>query len=289
MQHDRVAIVGARGQLGSALVRLLGGRAVELTRNDINLADQDNVRGAIQAARASLVINTAAYNFVDQAERTPDEAWAVNRDGPRHLALACAAMDAPLVHVSTDYVFGGDGRRTPYTEGAAPCPVSVYGQTKAAGELAVAESCPRHLIVRTCGLYGEARSPGKGNFVKAMLRLATGNRPVRVVNDQHCTPTFVDDLAAAILALVAAGAHGIYHATNSGATTWYGMAEAIFRNLGYKVDLQPISSAEYGAAAARPAYSVLDTAKFAGVIGAPLRPWGTALAEYLDRIAKTNA
>jgi dTDP-4-dehydrorhamnose reductase len=228
------------------------------------------------------VINAAAYNFVDRAEDERDRASAVNALGPRHLAESCASLDIPLDHVSTDYVFGQDaGRRIPYSEADHPGPLSEYARSKLAGENSVRDVCPKHFIVRTCGLYGRASSPGKGNFVETMLRLGRERGAVSVVDDQWCTPTSAVDLADAIAGLIATDNYGLYHATNAGSTTWCGFATEIFRLAGLAVDVKPITTAQFGARAGRPAYSVLDSSKLAATIGRPMRPWQEALADYL--------
>src|SRR5207245_2771295 len=164
-----------------------------------------------------------------------------------------------LVHYSTDYVFGLDGSRaTPLTEDDSPGPVSVYGLSKLAGEYLVRSICPKHFVIRTCGLYGVWGSGGKGgNFVETMLRVAGQGKPLRVVADQVCTPTYTVDLAEATAALLPTGRYGLYHLTSGGSCSWYEFARAIFELSGVRADLSPITSAEYKAAARRPGYSVL--------------------------------
>jgi dTDP-4-dehydrorhamnose reductase len=199
------------------------------------------------------------------------------------LALACNEAGARFVHFSTDYVFGADAARTAsYTEDDAPGPVSVYGQSKRAGERAVLSASPRHLVIRTCGLYGVWGSGGKGgNFVETMLRVAGQGKPLRVVHDQRCTPSYTADVADAAVQLIGRGGAGLFHVVNGGECSWFEFAAEIFRQSGLKPDLTPITSAEFAAAAKRPAYSVLSTAKLTGFGVPPLRPWADALAEYL--------
>ncbi|MGD9853711.1 MAG: dTDP-4-dehydrorhamnose reductase [Planctomycetaceae bacterium] len=279
----RIAVIGAHGQLGSDLIRRLGGNAVGLTHADIEITDPASILMALDAASPDVVINTAAYNLVDKAEQEPQSAFAINAFGPRHVARYCAQQDIVLVHVSTDYVFGQDaGRARPYTEGDLPGPVSVYGTSKLAGEHLVRASCPRHFIVRSCGLYGRPTSAGKGNFVRTMLRLANDRDELSVVDDQHCTPTSTADLAAAIVSLVRTEDYGVYHMTNSGSTTWCGFAREIFARSGLDIRVKPITSAQYSAPARRPAYSVLDCGRFTRVTGVTLSCWQHALAEYLS-------
>ncbi len=285
----RIAIVGAAGQLGTELRKILpADTTILLDRRAIDIVDQHAVMAALDAARPQLVINTAAYNFVDRAEEEPQAAYAVNALGPRNLALWCESAGAALVHVSTDYVFrgwtidGGDRveQRTPYSELDPPLPPNAYGVSKLAGECYVRGLCSKHFVVRTCGLYGHTNGT-KGNFVETMLRLGHKQRELRVVNDQHCTPTSVADIAEALVALAKTDAYGLYHVTNGGETTWNGFACEIFRQAGLDVDVKGVTSADYGAVARRPAYSVLDCGKASGILRRPLSPWQDALERYL--------
>jgi dTDP-4-dehydrorhamnose reductase len=293
----RIAVLGAAGQLGRDLCPRLPGEVVPLTRAEIDLAAVASIPRTLDAVRPDVLINCAAYNWVDRAEAEPGVAFAVNALGVRQLAAQCAARGIRFVHFSTDYVFGLDETRTtPLTEGNLPGPVSVYGLSKLAGEYFARTECPEVLVIRTCGLYGVWGSGGKGgNFVETMLRLAATGQPIRVVNDQRCTPSYTVDVAEATMALIHNAAQGIFHVTNAGSCTWYEFAAEIFRQAGLKPNLQPITSAEYGAAARRPRYSVLSNAKLAGY-GQPAlrpvpppRPWPDALAAYLaERTKRTT-
>lgn len=289
----RIALIGAAGQLGTALQRSFAGSpaaseppgrwdVAPLEHRQIEITDAASVDAALSAARPECVINTAAYNLVDRAEDEPEAACRVNALGPRQLALWCAARDVPLVHVSSDYVFGLDrGRNTPYTEDDPPGPQSAYAVSKLAGEYFVQALCPRSFVVRTCGLYGRASSPGKGNFVQTMLRLGRERGTVRVVDDQFCTPTFAADVADAIVRLIPSGAWGLYHATNSGETTWCRLAREVFRVAGLDAEVIPITTAEFAAKARRPPYSILGCEKLKRTIGFELPPWQDAVARYL--------
>lgn len=278
----RIAIVGGRGQLGTALAKVLPGDLLPLASDGFDIASPDQVRQRFDTDRPQLVINAAAYNFLDRAEDEPERAYAVNALGPRNLAAWCSQHDVPLVHVSTDYVFGLDtGRDSPYRETDLPGPQSVYAVSKLAGEAFVRSLAARHWVVRTCGLYGKAISPGKGNFVETMLRLGRERDSLSVVDDQWCTPTSALDLARAISKLVSTDQYGLYHATSSGKTTWYQLAAEIFRLAQIGVTIRPITTAEYPTKARRPGFSVLDTSKLAGAIGGPLPSWKDSLAEYL--------
>jgi len=279
----KTIVLGSAGQLGRDLVPRLLGDVVPLTRADIDLARPASVRPVLESLRPAVVLNCAAYNLVDQAEADPEAALAVNALGVRALAEACRDLGCVLVHFSTDYVFGLDEqRRTPFAETDAPGPVSVYGLSKLAGEYFVRALCPRHFVIRTCGLYGVWGSGGKGgNFVETMLRVAGQGKPLRVVGDQHCTPSCTVDVAAAAVALLATSQYGLYHVVNAGACTWHEFAQAIFALTGVAADLTAIASRDWPAPARRPGYSVLGMERWAA-LGLPApRPWRDALAAYL--------
>jgi dTDP-4-dehydrorhamnose reductase len=279
-------LIGGNGQLGTDLrLRWEADRPREalvcLTHADVEVTDLDGVRAVMHRHRPVIVINTSAYHQVDMAERHPERAFEVNALGPRNLAIACGEVDALLVHFSTDYVFSGGAGR-PYTEDDRPDAVNVYGVSKVAGEMLVRQTWPRHLIVRTSGLYGIAGSSGKGgNFVETMLRLASAGRPIRVVNDQVLTPTSSAALALQVLRLLEAGASGTYHATCQGECSWYEFAAEIFRQAGLRTDLASQTTAESGAVARRPGYSVLRNRGVQN-LGVDLMPeWPDALSAYL--------
>ncbi|HTU17442.1 MAG TPA: dTDP-4-dehydrorhamnose reductase [Gemmataceae bacterium] len=282
----RYAVLGAAGQLGRDLCPRLPGEVIPLSRNGspaVDLSRPESLLALFDNTRPDVVINCAAYNFVDRAESEPQEAFAVNAWGVRELARLCRERDCLLVHFSTDYVFGLDAaRRQPWTESDAPGPVSVYGLSKLAGEYLVRMSCPRHLVIRTCGLYGVWGSGGKGgNFVETMLRLSSQGKPLRVVNDQTCTPSYTVDVAETTIALLNAGQLGLYHVTNSGSCTWYELTRTIFELSGVQASLTPIPSSEYPTPARRPTYSVLDHAALRALGISSPRPWREALAAYL--------
>jgi dTDP-4-dehydrorhamnose reductase len=277
----RVAVLGADGQLGRELLSHLSAPQ-PLRRADCDLARGDTVRHAVERGAFDVLVNCAAYNLVDRAETEPDAAFAVNALGTRHLARACAARGTKLVHFSTDYVFGRETRGIPFTETDAPAPASAYGVSKLAGEHCALAASPSALVIRSSGLYGAHGVGGKGgNFVETMLRLAREGKPLRVVNDQRCTPTYTVDLAGATEELVRLGATGLVHVTNGGDCTWFEFAREIFRLAGLAPHLTPITSAEFGAPARRPAYSVLSNARAHGLGVKPLRHWKDALAAYL--------
>ncbi len=289
----RYAVLGAAGQLGRDLCPRLVGEVIPLSRGGaaaVDLARPESLRTLFDDVRPDVVVNCAAYNFVDRAESEPHEAFAVNAWGVRELARLCGERDCLLVHFSTDYVFGLDAaRRQPWSEDEAPGPLSVYGLSKLAGEYLVRSLCPRHLIIRTCGLYGVWGTGGKGgNFVETMLRLAGQGKPLRVVDDQTCTPSYTVDVAETTIALLKTGRPGLYHVTNSGSCTWHELARTIFELSGVSANLTPIPSREYPTPAQRPAYSVLDHSALRKAGVASPRSWRRALAAYLrERQRKT--
>jgi dTDP-4-dehydrorhamnose reductase len=279
----KTVVLGASGQLGRDLCPLLSGEVIPFGRAEADLTDAVRLREALSGLRPDTVINCAAYNFVDKAETEPEAAFAVNAWGVRSLAMICRELESTLVHFSTDYVFGlNEGRCTPLTEDDPPGPVSVYGLSKLAGEYLVRSICPKHFVIRTCGLYGVWGSGGKGgNFVETMLRVAGQGKPLRVVNDQRCTPSFTLDVAMASVTLIASKAYGVYHLTNAGDCTWYGLAREVFNLSGVTADITPITTGEFGATARRPGYSVLSNQKASRRGGELPRPWQEALAAYV--------
>ena len=283
----RTLIIGAQGQLGSELARrLAGSETTALARADLDIADPHAVNAVLDRVQPQCVINAAAYNFVDRAEDQPQEALAVNALGPRDLAHWCTAHAARLVHVSTDYVFGLDERRrTPYREDDCPGPISTYAVSKLSGEQLVRAGGQQHLVIRTCGLYGLNATQQKGNFVSTMLRIGRERGEVRVVDDQRCTPTWVPDVADAMLGLIEQNASGLYHVTNAGSATWREFAEEIFRLAGLSVRVMPITSAQFGARARRPSYSVLDCGRLLQALRRPMPDWHEALARHISLLA----
>jgi dTDP-4-dehydrorhamnose reductase len=272
----KILIAGAHGQLGRALRAALRGHDVEaLGRDQLDITRADEVLRAVRASACALVVNAAAYNAVDRAEAEPAAAFATNEAGPRTLAEATAGCGAALLHFSSDYVFDG-GSREPYAEDARPNPLSVYGKSKLAGERAIRSVNPRHYIVRTAWLYSEHGH----NFPLTMIGAAKRG-PLRVVDDQHGSPTYAPHLAAAVRRLIDAGApFGLYHMAGAGGTTWYGLARALFRRLRIDVALEPVTTAEYPRPAPRPAYAVLTTTREPNF---PLPSWETGLDEFVGR------
>lgn len=279
MNTKPILVTGADGQLGLEFLRQLGSSALGVDQPQLDISDPAQVTAWFAAWKPKVVINCAAYTAVDRAEDEPEACRSVNRDAVQWLAEACAARGATLIHISTDYVFGAERtRNAPYRESDPTGPLGVYGQTKLEGERCAA-TCPQHLIVRTCGLYG--LSSRRNNFVEAILRRAEAGQPLRVVQDQYCTPSYVRHVAGAVLCLWRLAAQGLYHVVNEGATTWYEFACEIVRRCGLSVPVQPIPTSEYPTRAQRPGYSVLDTSKYRASGGPALPSWSDAVQEYL--------
>lgn len=284
-----IAITGSQGQLGSELCRQLGEQAVGLDLPEFDLTNAELVFQRLSDLRPNAVINTAAYTLVDRAEIETERCRAINVDAVRRLADACRTLDCPLVQISTDYVFGAESARSvPYRETDEPGSQGMYARTKLEAEHQAAR-WEKHLIVRTCGLYGQLGSRSPGNFVETMLRLGAAGKRLRVVDDQRCTPTYVPHLARAIRFLLDAGVRGLFHVVNSGETDWYSFAAEVFRLSDMQVEMERITTAQYGAPAPRPLYSVLDCGKYHRLDGRPaMPPWQAALAEYLGRRLSPN-
>jgi len=244
------------------------------------------VKSCFVRSRPDVVINIAAYVRVDDCESNPDLAYMVNALGVRNVAAAAQEIGAKLVHLSTDYVFGGEERpsRVPYIEFDTPFPVNVYGRSKLAGEDFVRHLCLKHFIIRTSGLYGIAGSSGKGgNFVETILKLGREQDELKVVNDQVFSPSYTKDLARKIVQLINTAYYGIFHITNRGACSWYEFTSEILRLAGLKVRLTPITSDEYPQKAERPHFSVLDNYQLRLLGMDDMRPWPEALKDYMSR------
>jgi dTDP-4-dehydrorhamnose reductase len=270
-----ILVVGANGMLGHDLMTVLEGEVRGLDLPDLDITSLESVQRAVLTLKPRVIVNAAAYTDVDGCETNRDLAMQVNGEGVAHLALAARLVDATLVQVSTDYVFDG-GKGSPYLEDDATGPLSVYGESKLAGELNAAVA-PRHLLVRTQWLYG---AHGK-NFVETMLRLAGERSELTVVDDQIGSPTWTMDLARAIKALLDKGCTGTYHAANSGFCSWNEFARAIFAQVGKQVAVLPMTTAQLDRPARRPLYSTLDCSRLVRDTGFQPQPWQQALKAYL--------
>jgi dTDP-4-dehydrorhamnose reductase len=287
----RIIVIGARGQVGWELNRratLLGHDVLAWDVAELDITAAAAVDQALDASGADVAINAAAYTAVDKAEQEPERAFAVNRDGPAHLAAACARSNIPLLHISTDYVF--DGRKAvPYNEDDPPAPLGVYGWSKQEGDEAVRRLWSRHLILRVSWVFGAHGH----NFVKTILRLAREREELRVVADQWGCPTYAGDIADVLLELVgrmaeidARDAWDTYHYCGEPATTWHGFASAIIEQARARESLQvravtAITTADYPTPTARPANSVLDSTRLTARFGIRPRPWREGLEAML--------
>ena len=289
-----ILITGCNGQLGSELAKDLNNGCTELGpipeefRNaqvvcgdvqEMDITDYDAVIDLVEELNLDLIINCAAYTNVNGCESDSDTAFRVNAIGARNLAMAAERFGAKLVHVSTDYVFAGNGT-VPYTEWDLCNPQSVYGKTKYLGEQYVRDFCSRYFIVRTAWLYGYIGN----NFVKTMLKLAREKGGAAVVNDQRGNPTNAVDLAHHILKLAATEQYGIYHCTGNGECSWYDFASKIVEYAGIPATISPCTTEEYPTPAKRPAYSSLDNRMLRNTVGDDMRDWQVALKYYLEHL-----
>ena len=282
----RVLLTGANGQLGRALQSTspAAGDITALSRADLDIGDPESIRTAIEQVRPDWILNAAAYTAVDRAEEEPDLARAINETAVKHLAQASRAAGARLLHVSTDFVFDGNGQR-PYRPDDSTAPLNVYGLTKRDGEKAALKATAEDaVIVRTAWVYSRT---GR-NFLTTMMRLMHERESLKIVDDQQGAPTSTSDLAGAIWTLIDAQAEGgIYHYTNSGEATWYEFAQAIHAALQVQepvtplAHIEPTDTAGFPTPAKRPAYSVLDCAKIETIIG-KRTPWQDALHNVMN-------
>lgn len=305
----RILVTGARGQLGKAVIRELLGEnqdfdfklmltvsndaswnslynwmkdeglsdaRAEITALDIR--DYYLVKAALSSFMPDVVINCVAYTAVDDCEDYEEEAGLVNETGVKNLALAAKEIGAVLVHISTDYVFDGNGT-SPYTEDEEVNPVNAYGRTKALGERAVFENMEKYFIIRTAWLYGEGK-----NFVKTMISLSEKNKTLRVVSDQIGSPTSANELARFIVYLIQTDKYGIWHGVCDGSTSWYEFTKKIMKLTGKEeVEVLPIKSEEYRTKAKRPYFSVLSNKKMHNETDFKIKSWEEALKEYLQK------
>lgn len=264
MQKSKVVVFGSGGQLGVELVREFTERGYSVQgfeRADVDIGDAARVEHVLAGSNPEIVLNSAAYNQVDVAEREPVPAFIANGIAVRNLAMACRQLDAQLVHFSTDYVFDGAAVR-PYTEEDRPRPLGAYGVSKLAGELYAQAYLEQPLVIRTCGVFGPGGlKTARGNFIETMLRLAAANRPIRVVEDHVASPTYAPLLAARAADLVERKQRGLFHAGGGMPISWFEFAAMIFRVAGLRPQLQPTNEREYRTAARRPKYSALSNAK----------------------------
>jgi dTDP-4-dehydrorhamnose reductase len=295
----RIVVTGREGQVVRSLIERASDHpsleVVALGRPELDLADPASIAASIAAAKPDIVVSAAAYTAVDQAEDEPEVAFMVNERGAGEVARAARVAGAPIIHLSTDYVFSGE-QEDPYTETMATAPKSVYGASKLAGEAAVREANPDHLILRTAWVY----SPFGRNFAKTMLALARTRDRLNVVDDQHGNPTSALDIADAIFAVVKRWANaggsrpaGIYHFAGSGVATWCGFARQIFetsRKLGGPfADVAAITSQEYPTKAIRPKNSRFDCSRFSADFGYKAPDWRESTEKVVRRLVAEAA
>jgi len=281
----KVMVTGANGQLGADLcLALRDFQVIPLTHRDIEVSDISSVKEAFVKYQPEMVINAAAYVRVDDCETNPDKAFLVNALGARNVAVQAAGLEASLIQISTDFVFGGEAepQAVPYTEFDTPVPPNIYGKSKLAGEDFVRHLCQKHFIVRTSALFGSAGSSGKGgNFVETILGLGREQDEIRVVSDQFFSPTYTKDLAQKIAQLITTEYYGIFHITNRGACSWYDFATEILKLAGLKTRVIPVTSDQYPQKARRPCFSVLDNYHLRLLSMDDMRPWQESLRDYM--------
>ncbi len=281
----KIVVLGASGQLGSCLKKISAERNLTdisfPSEEQANILDKDLLDKLFSAEKPQYVINCAAYTAVDKAEDDVDTCRKVNRDGAAYIAEVCKKHQAALIHISTDFVFKGDVPKL-LSETDPAEPENIYGLTKLEGEAAIAEILPEYYTIRTSWLYSEFGN----NFVKTMLRLGRERDQLGVIVDQVGSPTYAIDLANVILDIIDSGnnAHGIYHYSNEGVTSWYDFAKAVFDISNTQVTLNPVKTSEYVTKAVRPAYSVMDKTKIKNTFSIQIPNWRDSLRVCLDRI-----
>lgn len=279
----KVLVTGASGQLGYDVVRELtkrGHEAVGVSSKEMDITDPAQVEKVITAANVDVVMHGAAYTAVDAAEDNEAQCRRVNANGTENIAVVCKKLDIPMVYISTDYVFDGQGTR-PWEPEDERHPLNVYGQTKYEGELAVQKNLEKYFIVRIAWVFGI----NGNNFIKTMLKLSKTHDTLTVINDQIGSPTYTYDLARLLVDMMETDKYGIYHATNEGLCSWYEFAVEIFRQAGIPMNVIPVTSAEYKAAKAkRPFNSRMNKDKLEAKGFERLPQWQDALARYLEEI-----
>jgi len=281
----KILLTGSSGQLGQSILKVSANHNFEIISTDLDSLDitnSDAIEEIFSAEKPDIVINAAAYTDVDKATEEHETANLVNGKAPGLLAQASKKHNALFIHISTDYVFDGK-KNTPYSESDVADPANAYGKSKLLGEQAVARSGAAALIIRTAWLYSESGH----NFVKTMIKLAKQGKALRVINDQHGSPTYAGDLAEAILFLAGnrfPSGVTIFHVTNSGTTTWHGLAEKTFAYADIKADLSAVSTQEYGSATTRPMNSVLSNERLQILTGYSMPHWEEGLMRCIKAL-----
>lgn len=278
----KIIVTGCNGQLGRAINELYAGTEdisfVNTDVGELDITDIDSVMGLVREVKPYAIINCAAHTNVDGCETDYDNAFRINAIGPRNLSIASRETGAKLMHISTDYVFDGKSRQNPYVETDATDPQSAYGSTKLAGEVFVRDFADRYFILRTAWLYGDGK-----NFARTMVRLSENHDQIRVVNDQFGSPTSASELAKAIDALLFTENYGLFHATCEGSCCWADFAREVLRLAGKKTEIVDVTTAEYGAVAPRPAYSILENRMFKLTTDFMFADWHDAVEEYMKK------
>lgn len=283
----KIALIGANGQLGSDIYKVFVKdnffEIIPLTKEELDITDFDKTKKVLEEINPNIVLNTAAYVRVDEAEDHPQEVFLINTFAQKNLAELCQKNNWVLVYISTDYVFGEDEKRTlPYQEEDKPGPVNIYGLSKLAGEYVTKFICPRYFIIRTCGLFGVAGSSGKGtNIVESLLKIGKKKGEIKVVDDQIVSPTYTKNMAENLLLLLKKGNFGVYHMVSEGECSWYDFACEIFRLLKIKIKCQKIKSNQYPFRAKRPFYSVLENYHLRDLAINRMNHWKKNLKLYL--------
>ncbi len=287
MSKKKVVLIGANGQLGTDIMKVFTKdkffALIPLAHQDIEISDANSIKKVLDKVNPHIIINTAAYNKVDEAEFYPHKAFSVNGLANKYLGEYCQKKNIVFTYISTDYVFGADKKRKkPYKESDCPGPINAYGISKLVGEYFTASLFPKYFIIRSSGLFGVSGSKGKGgNFVELMLRLAKEKGHVRVVNDQIVSPTYTLYLAKQILKLIKTDAFGLYHATSHGQCSWYSFAKEIFALTNTSVSLEALSSANFPTLAKRAHFSVLENNNLKKLGIDIMRSWQEGLQDYL--------
>lgn len=282
----KIAVIGANGQLGCDVVRAFttnGDDVFPLTHGDIELSEMDSVAASLRNLSPQVIVNTAAMHHVENCEREPQKAFAINAVGARNLASIARELNAVLMHVSTDYVFDGS-KREPYLETDAPAPLNVYGNTKLAGEYFVRSTHEKHFVLRTSAIYGKnpCRAKGGLNFIELMLKLARERDELRVVDNEVVSPTSTAQIARQIVALSRSDAYGLYHATAEGSCSWFRFAQRVFSLTGIEVNLKVADPNEFPAKVARPKYSVLENSRLKAYGLNLFTDWQDGVRRYLE-------
>jgi dTDP-4-dehydrorhamnose reductase len=278
----RIVVTGAGGQLGKEIINWPNKESsieiIGLTRAELDIINKDRCVNVLESLKPDIIIHCAAYTAVDQAESDSGNAFLVNRDGTRNVAIAAQRIGCKLCYISTDYVFDGRGV-VPYNTDSSTNPQTIYGKSKLAGELAVRELVERYYIVRTSWVFGKYGA----NFVETMLRISAEKDSIKVVSDQIGAPTYTFDLAEFLLKLVESESYGTFHVSNAGVCSWYEFAKTIFEYSGAKISVFPCSTEEFPRPAPRPLYSVMSPKSIEGAGLSKLRPWQEALQHYLNQ------